>query len=226
MDLREATEALLQYARRHGRDMEFAIAGMLVKRAWGVLANETILVLDAARAAAPPTQPPDPTDPWTMLEDNLLETYAVGDPFTTIVTRGDAGQARGILTGNPLHPPPRSGRRVTLMELVQALEDARKDAERRERALAARRASRNPPGVERSIVEEDEQADIARVLTALPTTGRVDLRTLARTRSRADLVGALKAVLHLRGRGVVHVDQEDFPYGPVLVARIAPTRSD
>jgi hypothetical protein len=115
-------------------------------------------------------------------------------------------------------------RKVTLYELVEAFEEARREAEsrvildqkRREARALWREQSRS--NVQGAAHKEDLEAEIREVWgRIMKLNGHpIPLRSL-HTDSREDLVKALVSVLFLARESHVSIWQENFPYGPIFV---------
>lgn len=116
-------------------------------------------------------------------------------------------------------------RKVTLMELVDAFEAARLEAEQRQTLDAQRDALRSrfrEEGRQRfrgRVHREDIEEDLRLVWDRI--AGRngdaVRLTELFEAGDRWEFVTAFNGVLFLRRHGKIELWQEDFPYGPVFV---------
>lgn len=219
VDVMEFARAYGAYAREHGTDADMATAGIVILRAWMILNRESRAILDREQPIEP-AAPPQDADPFAemvaALEPHVLDE---GLAFTERVLGARGADVRDMLIGAPLRPPSdRAGRRATAAELVELLAEAQAEAVERAAAAEARRARVRERRARTggAIVVEDLQRDMADLLARLPAAP-VSLRALAATRS--DMVSVLVAALHLHQRGEVRVWQDEFPMGPVMVAR-------
>lgn len=116
-------------------------------------------------------------------------------------------------------------RRVTLYELVEALEEGRRDAERRKRLREERRKAReeapepDAEEVSEEVHEEDLEAEIHDVRTRMRKLDPGDEVRLARVHdgSRDDFLTVFVSTLFLSRARMVDVRQEEFPYGPIKI---------
>lgn len=225
VDLMEAARAFARYAREHGSEIDLAVAGVLIRRAWRALAEESAAVRARWAPKEVETQEePTPEDPWLTILETLAGEVDPGVMVGARIQRASPEEVRGFLIGEPLRSAPRAGRRVSLGELVRALEAAREEAAARARGAEVRRATvaARRQRSRAAVVEEDPMADVARVRAALPRGGHVvRLGELASSGAPVDRVAAMQAVLHLAKAGECVVWQEDFPVGPVYVRRVS-----
>ena len=115
-------------------------------------------------------------------------------------------------------------RKVTLMELVSALEDARREADQRAVLVAARegekarRAVARQGRAERAAHREDQEEDIREVWERiLGQNGAPIPITSIQEKTRDDMVKTLVSVLFLAKAQRIRLWQEDFPYGMIYV---------
>jgi chromatin segregation and condensation protein Rec8/ScpA/Scc1 (kleisin family) len=119
----------------------------------------------------------------------------------------------------------REGRRaVTLMELMQALDEARVEAARQLELAALRVKMRptTPKDFEKKVHGEDLNEDLAftwsRILQF--NGGPIPLRSLA-DRDPWERITVFISVLFLAKMDKVALSQEDFPYGDIFVKRLS-----
>lgn len=216
----ELLRELADLARAEGGEVDLVAAGILARRAWEALREETAAALVRAQGPAPP---PPAADPWDAF---LASPWAQGIDATRIATRE-------LSTRSVLEAPTRRAsvpvapRLATLDDLAAALREAYAEAHatmtheraRRERR-DARRAARSEAARASVAHEDDTAADMQRVLAALPADGSpVPLRAIAASSAPLDRVSALIGALHLARAGRVRVVQNEFPSGSVMVAR-------
>lgn len=122
-------------------------------------------------------------------------------------------------------------RKVTLMELVDAFEHARRDAELRQSLNAELDAYRElikAQGQDRlktRVHKEDLEADIHAVWERIVGRNGADiqLKELYDAADVWDFVTAFNAVLFLHGQRRIRLWQENFPYGTIYVRNLAAT---
>ncbi len=208
IDLARFTRMYLDKVRQDGM-VNFVTAGKLVFMAWSVLKMQSDRLLEAATPPAP--------EPEEVGAD--LDFYREPED----VDYNQAVLAYGRL---PIHEAiRREGRRaVTLMELMEAFDEARREAEAQLRLNALREAARSrwPADLRGKVHGEDITEDIGltwqRILAA--DGGDVPLRTLT-TGDAWDLATVFMAVLFLAKMEKVRVWQKELPSGEILVKRLA-----
>src|ERR1051325_10427123 len=142
---------------QEGAEIDLITAGKLLHMAWSILKLQS----EQLRTRAEPPPEPEPDVPsW----DEFPSLDAVDDPDAAFTERVNEGLA-------PIDEKIRhkGDRKVTLMELVEALEEARREAEmrreiveRREADKSARRA-RGQGRAEGAAHKDDQERDIAEV---------------------------------------------------------------
>jgi segregation and condensation protein A len=196
---------------RDGTDIDLITAGKLLHMAW------SILKLQSERlrlAAEPPVPEPDPIPSWDEIP---LEN--VDDPDAEFTMRVNDGTA-------PIDEKVRhkGDRKVTLMELVDALEEARREAdlrksivEAREHEKAIRRAKRKGRA-EDAAHKDDQEGDIAEVWDRILGRNGVPIPiTDIQGKQREDVVKTLVSVLFLARANRIRLWQENFPYGMIFI---------
>lgn len=116
-------------------------------------------------------------------------------------------------------------RKVTLMELVDAFESARKDAENRATFVAERdafRARLKAEGAARfqnRVHKEDLEEDLKLVWDRIVglNGAQIPLKSLYQAQDVWDFVTTFNGVLFLRRDLKIELWQENFPYGPIFV---------
>ena len=208
---------------RQRPEIDLITAGRLLVMAW------TILKLQSeeakARAEPPPPPPePEPVDEWFGVE------AATGEEADYMFTHG-------VIEGEaPLDEKIRhhGDRKVTLFELVEALEDARREAELRATLAVEREAARAlrkekaGGSVQGRVHKEDQERDVAEVWERiLGRNGHPIPITDLQGRTRDELVKTFVSVLFLARQNRVKLWQDDFPYGPIYVqnAELAKTEN-
>ena len=113
-----------------------------------------------------------------------------------------------------------SVRPVTMLELLDAFEEAREQAaiaKERERVRQELRA-KAPKKFENKAHEEDDEKDIARVWDMIQKlgTGTIPLSDLL-TEDRMENITRFVAVLHLVRDGKINIWQDELPYGAIYI---------
>lgn len=111
-------------------------------------------------------------------------------------------------------------RPVTMLELLDAFEEAREQAaiaQERERVRQELRA-KAPKKFENKAHEEDDEKDIARVWDLIQKlgTGTIPLSDLL-TEDRMENITRFVSVLHLVRDGKINIWQDDLPYGTIYI---------
>lgn len=204
--------------------VDLITAGRLLAMAWNVLLAQT----DALLARAEPRdEDPHEDDPWGEgLWDDLP-----GDWTEPIEQDPDQQYTEHVL--DDANDPPISesvfhqgDRRVTLYELVEALEEGRRDAERRKRLTEERRKAREQRDKEdqdrdvtEEVHEEDMEAEIHDVRTRLCTLDKDEPASLhdVHDGTRNDFLSVFVSSLFLSRARMIDVEQETFPHSPILI---------
>jgi segregation and condensation protein A len=208
IDLMQFTKLFLDKVRKDGT-VNFVTAGKLVFLAWSILKLQSDKVLLAA-------QPPEvetPADGWD------LDLY--GEPE-------DRDYNQIILDGAkmPLNEAiRREGRRaVTLMELMDAFDEARREAEIQMQlnALREQAIKRFAPNFHQKVHGEDLTEDIGLTWGRLTQFNGdpVPLRALV-AGSVWDEVTVFMALLFLAQLQKVKLWQKEFPHGEIFVKRLS-----
>ncbi len=208
LNLAEFTRMFLEKVQQGG-PVNFVTAGKLIFMAWSILKlqSDELLV-----AAAPPVEEP-PAD-WDF--GGLQETEDL-DFNQAVLGVGRLPIAEAIR---------RQGRRaVTLMELMDAFDEARRDAEIQLQlnALREQAVKAFAPDFHTKVHSEDLSEDIgltwSRILqfdgSAIP------LGRLAMGNDRWDLITVFVSVLFLAKMEKVKLWQETYPMGDIFVKRVA-----
>ena len=119
-------------------------------------------------------------------------------------------------------------RKVTLMELVDALEAARRDAEAHQLLVAERDAFRQRLKTEgqarfkNRVHKEDLESDMAVIWQRIIrfNGSEIPLKDLYDPKDVWDFVTAFNSVLFLHRDQKIHLRQDNFPHGPILVKNL------
>ena len=209
IDLAAFTKLYLEKVRDDGV-VNFVTAGKLVAMAWSVLKMQSDGLL--ARAEPPAAQE------WPFADWDLgLDAFDSPEQFdyTQAVLHGRVPIQEAIR---------REGRRaVTLMELMQALDEARVEAARQLELAALRETTRptSPKDFGRKVHGEDLNEDLAFTWARIVqgNGGPMPLEHLAH--DAWDRITVFVSVLFLAKMDKVALEQRDFPYGEILVKRLS-----
>ena len=177
---------------------DIIVAGKLIHMAWKILRMQSHITLEEGERT-------DPFGDWdmgfdmdAMYEPDKL--YVPDVQFTAAVRR------------NSVRP-------VTMMELLDAFEDAREEME----IHAAREQTRielkaKVPRFNNKAHEEDDEKDVARVWSKIENlgTGPLNIRDLYVSDVSANIT-TFVSVLHLVRNGKLAIWQDDMPYGDIFV---------
>lgn len=208
IDLVTFTKLYMDKVKKDGA-VNFVTAGKLVFLAWSILKLQSDKVL----LAAMPEEPDLSSDEWDL--DMFREPE-------------DLDYNRAILTGTamPLSEAiHREGRRaVTLMELMDAFDEARRDAEIQMQlnALREQAIKRFAPNFHQKVHGEDLSEDIGLTWARLTQFNGdpIPLRSLT-AGSVWDEVTVFMSVLFLAQLQKIKLWQKNYPYGEIFVKRIS-----
>lgn len=206
------------YAERLEEETPFDLitSGRLLAMAWNVLLAQTEGVLAKAQ---PPDPEPEP-EPWDMpWEDFPAEWGEIDEDPDVQYNDRVLHDPDPPITESVFH---QGDRRVTLYELVEALEEARDEATRRRRLAKKRQEVKDARAEEgkenvKKIHKEDLEAEIAearRRIAGLP--GQVTISAI-HDGTRDDFLTVFVASLFLHRAEMAEVSQEDFPFGPIMI---------
>lgn len=213
LDLAQFTRMYLEKV-QGGGPVNFVTAGKLIFMAWSILKLQSDSVL--VQAQPPPAE--------GLASDSDLDMY--GEPEDL-----DFNQA---VLGAGLMPIAeairREGRRaVTLMELMDAFDEARRDAEVQLQLSALREQAVKSfaPDFHTKVHSEDLSEDIGLTWSRIVrfNGSAIPLARLAETRDRWDLITVFVSVLFLAKMEKVKLWQDAFPSGDIFVRRTAPEAS-
>jgi segregation and condensation protein A len=205
---------------RERADIDLISAGRLLLMAWTILRKQS----DDLKLRAEPPPPPPPAEPENPWDSIPTEAWLYDDPgqaYTDHVLGADAA---------PIDEKVRhkGDRKVTFMELLEALEAARTEADLRAEITAKREAerairkARGEGAVEGQVHKDDQEQDIAEVWGRIASlNGHPIPITDIQEKTREDLVKTLVSVLFLARAQKIRLWQEDFPYGMIYVQNAA-----
>jgi segregation and condensation protein A len=214
LDLAQFTRMYLEKV-QGGGPVNFVTAGKLIFMAWSILKLQSDSVLVQA-------QPP-PGDQG-LESDTDLGMY--GEPEDLDFNQAVLGAGRMPIA----EAIRREGRRaVTLMELMDAFDEARRDAEVQLQlnALREQAVKSFAPDFHSKVHSEDLSEDIGLTWSRIVrfNGSAIPLARLAEARDRWDLITVFVSVLFLAKMEKVKLWQDAFPSGDIFVRRTAPEAS-
>ncbi|AGI47248.1 ScpA/B protein [Thermoplasmatales archaeon BRNA1] len=200
IDLEEFVKLYSEKVARNAFDM--VVAGRLVLMAWRVLNMQSAEVRDRA-------------DPPVLDEPEYDEgDFAFEDEDPMIVP--EVSFTRAYARDEP--------RAVTMMDLIEAFEEARAESEIRNARLIARAKmeAKAPLKFENKAHEEDDEAVVERVLEKVrsASSGSPIALSSLYTQDIKENITIFVSVLHLVRDGMLDVTQETLPYGEIMVSVI------
>jgi len=214
LDLAQFTRMYLEKV-QGGGPVNFVTAGKLVFMAWSILKLQSDLVL--VQAQPPATDGAQSAD-WDL--DMYREPEDL-DFNQAVLGAGRLPIAEAIR---------REGRRaVTLMELMNAFDEARRDAEVQLQLSALREQALKSiaPDFHTKVHSEDLSEDIGLTWSRIVqhNGSAIPLGRLMEVRDRWDLITVFVSVLFLAKMEKVKLWQEAYPMGDIFVKRMTPDTS-
>ncbi|MEW5936589.1 MAG: segregation/condensation protein A [Candidatus Thermoplasmatota archaeon] len=213
IDLCEFTKLYLKRLRKEG-EVNFIIAGRLVLMAWSILRMQSTELLSAAEPPAPAEMPM-----WEM-----GDVYA--SPEDLDYRDAVLCSASPLISPAVRHDAPRP---VTLMELIEALDEARQEVALQETIRTMREARKDvkPATISDKVHKENLQEDIKN------TWGRIcmfngspiPLRALYTT-DPWDRAAVFVSVLFLAKEERIKIWQDSLPYGEIYVQNLHPEKEE
>lgn len=210
IDLVKFSRLYLDHAR--DRELDLVTAGRIILLAWTVLKLQSD---DLVRRTQERKEEAETLD-WSDIPD-----WGLSGPELDFTERVRMAP-RAPIDEKVWHE---GDRKVTLMELVDAFEVARAEADQRQifhserdafkARLKAEGQERFKNRVHREDLEEDLKAVWERILGK--NGAEIPLRSIYLKGDRWDFVTAFNSILFLRRDGWIELRQENFPYGPILL---------
>jgi segregation and condensation protein A len=200
---------------RDGAQIDLITAGKLLHMAWSILRLQSEHLRERA-------EPPAPPEPVELGWDDLPSLDELPSDVDAAYNQRVLGGAPDDLLDEKIRH--KGDRKVTLMELVSALEEARREAELRaslvetREALKSQRRAAGRGRAEGAAHRDDQDADIREVWERI--TGRNGIPipiTEIQEKTREDVVKTLVSVLFLAREQKIRLWQEDFPYGMIFI---------
>jgi segregation and condensation protein A len=210
LDLVSFSSLYLKRAKNNGVDL--VTAGRIILLAWRVLKLQSYHVIENMEA-------PPPVSEAEMNWDDLPGWYEEDDSyyFTRMIMEGQTPLDEKIRR--------KGKRKVTLLELVDAFEEIRKDVTNRETLQKERERFRKKnnrdaeKNIDSHIVKEDTEKDLLRIWERISQFNGNDipLTNLCDLGDRIDLIKTLSSLLFLADENKIKVWQRRFPYGDIYV---------
>lgn len=211
INLREFTKMYLKQVKKGGY-VNFVVAGKLVLMAWSILKLQSEEVLVQA-------------DPPKQEEENYFSEWELDSGLYQESEDLDFTHAVMNRPSPPIHDPVRTQnqRPVTLIELVDAFDEARKEAELQTTINEMREKARcqKPPDFSEQVHNEDLNEDMALTWNRLCRFDGhpVPLHDLY-NHDIWDRVTVFVSTLFLANMNKVKIWQRKFPYGEIMVKRL------
>jgi segregation and condensation protein A len=203
IDLSEFTKMYMKRV-RNDPDVNFVIAGRLILMAWSILKLQSEEVLSLA-------EPPAPVEP--MEWDTGVYSMPEDIDYRETVMSGEMPLLQEAVRGQQARP-------VTLMELIDAFDEAREEIKMQEalRKLRESQKPQQPRTIGDKVHRENMQEDIAMTLERLHAAGAavVPLASL-HTDDAWDRIAVFTSLLFLAKLRRVRLDQKSLPYGEIMV---------
>lgn len=200
---------------RNGAKIDLLTAGKLLHMAWSILRMQS----DKLRENAEPPPPPPEPESWGW--DDLPDMADLPSDADAAYNVRVLDENADVLDEKVRH---KGDRKVTLMELVEALEEARREADLRAELVEKREAARlvrrqtGRGRAENAAHKDDQDADITEVWERILGKNGVPIPiTDIQEPTRDDLVKTLVSVLFLARANRIKLWQENFPYGMIFI---------
>ena len=201
---------------KEDEDVDFITAGKLMLMAWEILRRQTEEVM--ARSKPPP---PPQVDAWDNV-DIAGDWYVEDESFDFTKTVVDANE---IPLEEKIWRP--ANRKVTLFELVEAFDEARKEVEvfqilRDEREKERNRLEAERKGAVSGMVHKESiEQDITMTWKRLENLeGNIPLSNICKPGDRQDRITTLVSILFLAKENKVKIWQVNFPFGEIYVKHL------
>ncbi len=179
-------------------EVNFVIAGKLMLMAWSILRMQSEQVLLNSEMRSP------------AYEEDNMDLFIADDP-RTILCMPDEIELDEVVRH-------RGSRPVTLLELLDAFEEAQREEERNQIREEIRKINRAKldAAFDSKAHNDDMERDVEDVWQRIGKCGpgSVDLTDIWQG-GRDDMVTVFMALLFLARAGKISVWQEDLPYGPI-----------
>ncbi|MFH0816838.1 MAG: segregation/condensation protein A [Methanobacteriota archaeon] len=206
IDLSEFTKMYMKRIRNEP-EVNFVIAGRLVLMAWSILKMQSEEVLSLA-------EPPAPAEP--MEWDAGIYVMPEDIDYRETVLGADVPLLQEAVRGQQTRP-------VTLMELIDAFDEARQEIKLQETLKKLRDGQKpnEPKSIEDKVHRENMQEDIAMTWERISQFGVEPIPlTALHTGDPWDRIAVFTSVLFLAKHKRVRLEQKSLPYGEIYVSNI------
>jgi segregation and condensation protein A len=206
IDLAEFTKLYMRRVRSE-TDVNFVIAGRLILMAWSILKMQSDEVL---RLAEPPA-PPEPAE-W----DPGIYVLPEDIDYREVVLEGEAPLLQEAVRGQQARP-------VTLMELIDAFDEARQEIQLQETLNRLRETQRLPEEntIHDKVHRENMQEDIAMTWQRITMfNGEPIPFSALHTEDQWDKVAVFSSVLFLAKQRRIRLCQKGMPLGEIFVTNL------
>ena len=197
--------------------IDLITAGRIIYMAWKILklqSNNLVVNMESSKETYEPLEWGDiPTEMWLTKDDDYSYTNLVMNSPKPLIDEPVRRNAK---------------RKVTLIELLDAFEEARKESEefqiidkqrRQERERLAIKARKRMKGTaHEDHLEEDVEAVWQKIQRISKKT--IALGELCEKRGREEVIRILMSVLFLANDNKIRLYQKKFPYGKIYVKNI------
>ncbi|HVL87315.1 MAG TPA: hypothetical protein VM681_04800 [Candidatus Thermoplasmatota archaeon] len=210
---------------REKKDMDLITAGRLIFLAWSVLKLQSDAAVSKAETVKQ-AQEEQAENAWDAIPDGDWLTDDADYAYTTTVL----GTKHAPIDEKIRH---KGDRKVTLIELVEAFEEAKREAETRQVLVAEREKEKerwklySRQDVKEKVHKEDLEKEIALVWERINRQNGGPIRfDSLHLNTRDDLVRSFISVLFLAAGKRIRLWQENFPYGPIFLKNLERAKGD
>lgn len=206
IDLAEFTKLYMKRVRAE-TDINFVIAGRLILMAWSILKLQSEEILSLAEPPAPPEQLEWDPGVYEVPEDIDYREAVLGSEVP-LITEAVRGQQQ---------------RPVTLMELIDAFDEARQEIQLQETLKKLREVQKlhEPSNIHDKVHRENMQEDIAMTWNRIRMfNGEPIPLSALHTDDAWDKVAVFSSVLFLAKQKRVRLKQDSLPYGEIYVTNL------
>jgi len=199
---------------RNEKDVDFVVAGRLILMAWSVLALKSGNLLTRTESVQ---ECDNYFADWDVMGDIYCDPTDIDFTSAVLDTRGQPMEEK------IRH---REDRHVTLIEMIDAFDEARREAERHmelnDRRREARKA-REHISIDDKLHKENQLEDIHLTWQRLCASGQDRMRLASLLKNDVeDLVTVFISLLFLAKDHKIRLTQEGFPYGDIMITNLVP----
>ncbi|MFP4001380.1 MAG: hypothetical protein ACLFU5_05715 [Thermoplasmata archaeon] len=228
IDLVSFTEMYLKQAKKKD-NLDFIVTGQLIKMAWSILKMQCEQVLSSAEEE----EQEEPTDP--IDEEGFFDEWDVWDQGV-YEDPEDLDYEEEVLQEDDL-PLKKAVRReekkpVSLIQLVDAFEDAKEEAKYREKMERIRKEKKRErekeleekeDNYDTRSHEEDIQSDKSKIWKRICCyEQKVITFSMIHDDRKKDIITSLMSILFLNQENKINVKQTEYPDGQILLENLVP----